>query len=261
MSNPERNTTLIDALQEPEIVAILNEVVEGGSGFSGDMDDIPDGTTYVKTENNLTDALVSGLHSQGTDQGLDTGGANAVTAAQAKAGYTHSGVAHAPSGAQANADITKGEIEAKLTGAITSHSHASLYVVTWHANATSAFTMTNATLAERFAGNSTRHVLKVDLTGYSQVRMMALCTSGSASANTPLFRFRYYTSFSGTVSDYLQLGASSQVEASVTASGYKDTDWINLAAGAKTNVFIAAMELGGDGAADPAMGNTYIMFR
>ena len=31
-------------------------------------------------------------HTAGTDQGLDTGGANAVTAAQAKAGYTHSGV-------------------------------------------------------------------------------------------------------------------------------------------------------------------------
>lgn len=32
--------------------------------------------------------------------------------------------AHAPATAQANADITKAEIEAKLTGAITSHSHA-----------------------------------------------------------------------------------------------------------------------------------------
>jgi len=31
---------------------------------------------------------------------------------------------HAPASAQANADITKAEIEAKLTGAITSHSHA-----------------------------------------------------------------------------------------------------------------------------------------
>lgn len=40
------------------------------------------------------------------------------------AGYSHSSAAHAPSGAQANADITKAEIEAKLTGAITSHSHA-----------------------------------------------------------------------------------------------------------------------------------------
>lgn len=63
-------------------------------------------------------------HTQGTDQGLDTGGANAVTALQTKTAYTHSQAAHAPSTAQANADITKAEIEAKLTGEIATHTHA-----------------------------------------------------------------------------------------------------------------------------------------
>jgi|GEM_PF-5271199 len=37
--------------------------------------------------------------------------------------YTHSQSAHAPSNAQKNSDITKGEIEAKLTGTITTHGH------------------------------------------------------------------------------------------------------------------------------------------
>jgi hypothetical protein len=37
---------------------------------------------------------------------------------------THVTAAHAPSGAQVNADITKAEIEAKLTGTISSHSHS-----------------------------------------------------------------------------------------------------------------------------------------
>lgn len=37
---------------------------------------------------------------------------------------THALSAHAPSNAQKNSDITKAEIEAKLTGALTSHSHA-----------------------------------------------------------------------------------------------------------------------------------------
>lgn len=37
---------------------------------------------------------------------------------------THVAQAHAPSNAQANADITKGEIEAKLTGQIDTHTHA-----------------------------------------------------------------------------------------------------------------------------------------
>ena len=38
--------------------------------------------------------------------------------------YTHSSSAHAPSNAQKNSDITKAEIEAKLTGEISSHSHS-----------------------------------------------------------------------------------------------------------------------------------------
>ena len=39
------------------------------------------------------------------------------------AAYTHSQAAHAPSNAQKNSDITKSEIEAKLTGNITTHTH------------------------------------------------------------------------------------------------------------------------------------------
>ena len=41
--------------------------------------------------------------------------------------YQHSQAAHAPSNAQKNSDITKAEIEAKLTGTITSHNHNSNY--------------------------------------------------------------------------------------------------------------------------------------
>ena len=40
-----------------------------------------------------------------------------------KVAYDHSQAAHAPVNAQKNSDITKAEIEAKLTGAITSHTH------------------------------------------------------------------------------------------------------------------------------------------
>ena len=40
------------------------------------------------------------------------------------AAYTHSTSAHAPVNAQKNSDITKAEIEAKLTGNITTHTHS-----------------------------------------------------------------------------------------------------------------------------------------
>ena len=40
------------------------------------------------------------------------------------AAYTHSTSTHAPVNAQKNSDITKAEIEAKLTGNITTHTHS-----------------------------------------------------------------------------------------------------------------------------------------
>ena len=46
---------------------------------------------------------------------------------QGKTAYDHSQSAHAPANAQKNSDITKAEIEAKLTGTITSHNHNSSY--------------------------------------------------------------------------------------------------------------------------------------
>ncbi len=42
----------------------------GGGTFDGTMDDIPNGTTYVKTENNLTDAEKTILsNTSGTNSG------------------------------------------------------------------------------------------------------------------------------------------------------------------------------------------------
>lgn len=129
-----------------------------------------------------------------------------------------------------------------------------------HADAGANFAMTNATLAERFAGNSSRTIFSVDLEGYTQVRFrvnkMVVGTAGA------LFRARYYTSYSTVVGNYLQLGASAQVEVSMAAVGYADTGWVNLAAGAQIpDCYICFTELGGDGVADPAVGATDILFR
>lgn len=67
-----------------------------------------------------------------------------------KEAYDHSQSAHAPSNAQKNSDITKAEIEAKLTGAITSHTH-SAYVPTSRTVAGKALTG-NITLAKGDVG-------------------------------------------------------------------------------------------------------------
>ena len=67
-----------------------------------------------------------------------------------KIAYDHSQETHAPSNAQKNSDITKEEIEAKLTGNITSHSH-SAYVPTSRTVAGKALT-SNITLAKGDVG-------------------------------------------------------------------------------------------------------------
>lgn len=64
---------------------------------------------------NATHRLVTDTE-KGTWNGKESGNANI---------QSHVTSAHAPAGAQINADITKEEIEAKLIGELTSHSHAS----------------------------------------------------------------------------------------------------------------------------------------
>ena len=68
----------------------------------------------------LTSTEKSQLHVQGTDQGLDTGGPNAVTASQAKIAYTHSQLTHAPSDA---VSLTTVKADSQVSQAI-ANSHA-----------------------------------------------------------------------------------------------------------------------------------------
>ena len=58
---------------------------------------------------------------------LGTTSTTAFRGDQGKTAYDHSQSPHAPSNAQKNSDITKAEIEAKLTGTVTSHNHGSTY--------------------------------------------------------------------------------------------------------------------------------------
>lgn len=62
-------------------------------------------------------------------KGLSTNDLTDLLKSNYDAAYTHSQTTHAPSNAQKNSDITKAEIEAKLTGQITSHTHAETYTL------------------------------------------------------------------------------------------------------------------------------------
>lgn len=147
-------------------------------------------------------------------------------------------------------------------GFLVSRAYLPIQHFTIHADAGAPFTLTNAANTERFAGNAARHTFMADLAGYTQVRLRSNQQVTSASANTPLFRAKYYTSFTSTFANFLQLGASAHVEFTLTGTGYRDTGWVSMAAGARIDgCCIGFAELGGDGAEDPALGVTDIMFR
>lgn len=153
-------------------------------------------------------------------------------------------------------------IYSKDNGFNLERTYQSIKSFTVHADAGANFAMTNATQAERLAGNTSRHIFMVDLEGYTQVRLRTNQQVTSASANTPLFRAKYFTSYTATVGNFLQLGLSQQIEFSMTGTGYRDSGWVDLALGARINgCYIGFTELGGDGVADPALGATYILFR
>jgi hypothetical protein len=131
---------------------------------------------------------------------------------------------------------------------------------TVHGDASANFAMTNATLAERLAANTSRHIFLVDLAGYTQVRLRGnLMVTGTAGS---LFRAKYASAFTTVLGSFLQLGSAGQVEFSCSGTGYRDTGWVDLAVGARINgCCIGFTELGGDGVADPALGATDILFR
>ena len=82
--------------------------------------------------------------------------------------YNHSQAAHAPSNAQKNSDITKSEIEAKLTGNITSHTHTSLAQLTVTGNVSAnSFTENGIALSNKYAKMVTLSQAEYDaLTSY-----------------------------------------------------------------------------------------------
>lgn len=175
----------------------------------------------------------------------------------------HVAAAHAPSDAQKNSDITKAEIEAKLTGQIASHTHAGggagQLCVPLVADAAN-FVLTNMALALAFLGTSNRFATKVDLTSYTQVRLV-VNKQGVAGAAAAKIILRYRTAFDATPANWLDIGTSEVSCAINVQNAVLASAWIDLATLAKADVFICPLHSGGDGALDPVVGNIVAQFK
>jgi hypothetical protein len=147
IANPPAGGLSIDQIKaDTDIASAISEKHVSGSdnqNLSGLVEKV---TGKALSANDLTDLLktdydsaVTLKHSNSLDHSnsQDHSHSNASTlnsvqealTTSLKSSYdgavTHAGSSHAPSNAQKNSDITGAEIEAKLTGSISSHSHAS----------------------------------------------------------------------------------------------------------------------------------------
>ena len=82
------------------------------------------GKIYIAINTNLTYRWTGTAYTEISPSiALGETSATAYRGDRGKIAYDHSQTAHAPSNAQKNSDITKAEIEAKLTGNISTHTH------------------------------------------------------------------------------------------------------------------------------------------
>lgn len=121
-------------------------------------------------------------------------------------------------------------------------------------------TWTNQPAADTFLLGSHRHIAKADLTEYRQVRLVVNKQATSANAGATI-RAAYRTTFSTTVGDYSAIGTSTVSVAIDTTNTVLASSWIDLAAGAKADVFLALIGAGGDGVIDPTFGSMSLQFR
>jgi hypothetical protein len=121
-NSPAGGLTIDQIKADTEIDAAIDNTHASGSDnqvIPDQLSDLADDTTHrlvTDTEKNTWNAK-SNLALGETETTAHRGD-------EGHAAYDHSQAAHAPSNAQKNSDITKGEIEAKLTGEISTHTHA-----------------------------------------------------------------------------------------------------------------------------------------
>lgn len=132
-------------------------------------------------------------------------------------------------------------------------------VLNFHADGGANCTLTNQANSEQYLANSARNESQFDTTDYTQVRLVAYVITASASVNSPRLYPQYW---SGSAWTTIGAGTTASGEAvALTPTGIKATSWIDLPAGAIGDKRFRIGQNGGDGAADPALGNVSLQFK
>ena len=136
----------------------------------------------------------------------------------------------------------------------------SLLAVPMCAATAAANAFTNMPAAETFLFSSHRHVVRVDLTNFTQVRLVVNKQATAGAAASKLYA-KYRTAFDVTVANYSAIGVSAVEVAVNVQNTVLSTAWTDLVAGAKADVFVCVAGSGGDGVLDPAFGSILLEFK
>ena len=179
-------------------------------------------TSLTRTKQYIDTELAKKANSShGTHLTLGTGSGNAFRGDYGNTAYQHSQAAHAPSNAQKNSDITKAEIEAKLTGTVTSHNHSGTYAPATH-NHTSLTDITSLTFDANSDDSSVIKITKDSATSYTDFVM-------SDDAGSDMWRWRFKTWDSSTSAEtaefnLMTLKATSTTKGQLSINGNVTAD-------------------------------------
>ena len=159
--------------------------------------------------------------SHGTHLTLGTGSGNAFRGDYGNTAYQHSQAAHAPSNAQKNSDITKAEIEAKLTGVITSHTHSLQTTVSGNAG----------------SANKVNNNLVVKLNGGTTEGTNMFTFNGSAAKTINITPSSIGAAADHSHNDYINKNAFANIKVgNVTVGADTVQDTIELVAGSNVTI-------------------------
>lgn len=241
-------------------------VPSGGGGVSdGDKGDITvsssgtawtidnDVVTYAKMQNVSATSRILGRITSGAGDVEELTGTQTTTLLDAFVGDSGSGGTKGVVPAPASGDAGK-----VLTGDGTFEYR--LFDLAIHAAGNSNLTYTSMSAAVSFLNGDYRTKTKLDLTNFTQCRIVIQMRGTAGAAGSKLIA-RYRTTDSTTASDFSDIGTS-EVSATIDANNTITTSsWINLASGAKADVFVVVVGSGGDGATSPTIGSIHLQFR
>lgn len=127
-------------------------------------------------------------------------------------------------------------------------------VIPIYADAGTNLVLTDQPNSEQPLANSQRSSVRVDTRNFQQFRLTAIVMALSASVNSP----RIYIQYSLDGNNWTGNGAQN---ISLTTTGAKETTWIDLPVEAIGDIYVRVVQNGGNGTADPALGNITIQFR